>query len=132
MPRTLYKYKPLTPYNEEEEINLKQKIKEDEKNNRNILSLTNESLYLENSTEFIMSSCMKGGNIMLFTNVMIKIMNKECNKFLKKIYLCNIDLVIENNQEIKINMKNNKEELLVFLSQKDNENFVKEINKYIE
>ena len=132
LPRTLYKYKPLTPYNEEEEINLKQKIKEDEKNNRNILSLTNESLYLENSTEFIMSSCMKGGNIMLFTNVMIKIMNKECNKFLKKIYICNIDFVIENNQEIKLVMKNNKQELIGFLKNNDKEDFVKKINKYLE
>ena len=132
LPRTLYKYKPLSPYNEEEEIKLKLKIKEDEKFKRNIISLTNESLYLENSTEIIMSTNLKNNNFMIFTNVMIKIMNKECNKFLKKIYLCNIDLVIENNQEIKINMKNNKEELLVFLSQKDKENFVNEINKYIE
>ena len=131
LPRTLYKYIPIMPYNEKEEMDRKQKRKELEGTNNVVISLSNESLYLENSTEIIMCPVLKDGNLLLVTNVMIKILNKEGTKFIKKIYVCNIEKIIEEDGEVQLIMKSDDKKALKLKNEKEKNQFIKEMNKFI-
>ena len=114
LPRTLYKYIPLNPYSEKEEIERKNKRKDIEGTDRVVVSLSNELLCLENSTEIIMISKLKDNNLLLMTDIMVKICDKNCKKFLKKVYVCNIAKIIEKDNEVELIMKNNEHEIISF------------------
>ena len=131
LPRTLYKYVPIKPYNEEEERKRRIEREKAKENGGLVVSLSNELLYLENSTSLINYCYLKDGNLLLSTNVMIKLMNKECTKFFKKIYVCNLEGVRDRGKEVQLVMKNTKHEFFIFRYEKEAEEFVKTINKYI-
>ena len=54
LPRTLYKYFPLSPFDEVKEIERKKQREKIEGSNAIIISLGNEKLYFENSTEILL------------------------------------------------------------------------------
>ena len=132
LPRTLYKYIPISPYNEQEEMELKQKRKENEGKETENFSLSNESLYLENSTEIIKNFKLIDYSILIFTDVMIKIMDKEGKKPIKKIYVCNIENIKERDNEIQLVMKNTQHEFLKFRDKRDYKDFIKKSQKYLK
>ena len=132
LPRTLYKYIPISPYNEQEEMELKQKRKENEGKETEKFSLSNESLYLENSTEIIKNFKLIDYSILIFTDVMIKIMDKEGKKPIKKIYVCNIENIKERDNEIQLVMKNTQHEFLKFRDKRDYKDFIKKSQKYLK
>ena len=131
-PRTLYKYIPISPYNEIEEEEMKQKTRKEEGKENEHFSLSNELLYLENSTEIIGNYQLINQTILIFTDVMLKIMDNEGKKHIKKIYVCNIENIKERNDEIQLVMKNNRNEFLQFKEKKDYNNFIKAIKKYLK
>ena len=131
-PRTLYKYIPISPYNEIEEEETKQKNKKEEEKEEEHFSLSNELLYLENSTEIIGNYQLINHTILIFTDIMLKIMDKEGKKHIKKIYVCNIENIKERNDEIQLVMKNTKHEFLQFKEKKDYNDFIKAIKKYLK
>ena len=130
-PRTLYKYVPIKPYNEKEEIERRNKRKEIEGTDKIVISLSNESLCLENSTQLISCPVLKDNNVLLFTDVMIKILDNEYKKLIKKIYVCNIQRVDEKDNKVILNLKNNEQELFLFSNQKDKNSFINEISKLL-
>ena len=131
--RTLYRYVPIKPYDERAETERKNKRKEIEgKDKIVVFSLSNDSLCLENSTQLIMCTVLKDNYVLLLTDVMIKILDKECKTFIKKIYVCNIKSVVEKENNIILNMKNNEQELFLFSIQKDKKSFINEINNLIK
>ena len=133
LPRTLYRYVPIKPYDERAETERKNKRKEIEgKDKIVVFSLSNDSLCLENSTQLIMCTVLKDNYVLLLTDVMIKILDKECKTFIKKIYVCNIKSVVEKENNIILNMKNNEQELFLFSIQKDKKSFINEINNLIK
>ena len=131
LPRTLYKYIPLNPYNEKEEIERKNKRKEIERTDKVIVSLSNELLFLENSTEILMCCKLKNNNILLFTDIMIKILSNDFKKLIKKIYVCNIEKIKEKDNEIELVLKNTEHEFILLENKKEKQTFIREINKYI-
>jgi len=132
LPRTLYKYLPIAPYDEIKELKRKQQRENLNESKNIIISLSNEKLYLENSTQIIMLEKVKNGNNFLLTNIMIKVMNNECTKFINKIYVCNIKRIIENNfTDIELIMKDKNTKKICFLDEKSKKKFMNEINKYI-
>ena len=130
-PRTLYKYIPIRPYNEKEEIERKTKRKDIKGTDKIIISLNNELLCLENSTEIIMCNKLNDNNILLFTDIMIKILDKDFKKSIKKIYVCNINKILEKNNKVEIIMKNGENESILIENKKEKNNFINEISKYI-
>ena len=133
LPRTLYRYVPIKPYDERAETERKNKRKEIEgKDKIVVFSLSNDSLCLENSTQLIMCTVLKDNYVLLLTDVMIRILDKECKTFIKKIYVCNIKSVVEKENNIILNMKNNEQELFLFRIQKDKNSFINEINNLIK
>ena len=130
-PRTLYKYLPLTPYNEKEEMERKNKRKNTEGTDSINISLSNELLCLENSTEIIMCPKLKDNNYLLLTDIMIKILDKDFKKFIKKIYLCNIGKISEKDNEVELVMKDDEHEIVLFVNKKEKNSFVKEINQHL-
>ena len=62
LPRTLYKFLPIIPYNEIKEIERKNQRDKAKGKNVILISLNNEKLYLENSTEIISIPKMWGFN----------------------------------------------------------------------
>ena len=132
LPRTLYKYLPISPYDEIKELKRKEQRKNLNESKNIIISLSNEKLYLENSTQIIMLEKVKNGHNFLLTNVMIKVMNSECTKFINKIYICNINLIKENNTtDIDLIMKDKTIKKICFYDEKSKKKFINEINKYL-
>ena len=131
LPRTLYKYLPINPYDEKKEIERKKQREKIEGSDAIIISLNNEKLYFENSTEIIMYKKLRDSTNMIFTNVMIKIMNNECTKFTKKIYLCDIKKINTNNNDIEIIMKDGKTNILKFKEENSKIIFINKINRYL-
>jgi len=132
LPRTLYKYLPIAPYDEIKELKRKQQRENLNESKNIIISLSNEKLYLENSTQIIILEKVKNGNNILLTNIMIKVMNNECTKFINKIYVCDIKLIIENNfTDIDLVMKDKNTKKICFLDEKSKKKFINEINKYL-
>ena len=131
LPRTLYKYIPISPYNEEEEIKRKKARKEIEGTDKINVSLSNEKLCLENSTEIILHKQLNDGKALLFTDVMIKILNKEWSKFIQKIYVCNIQGTKEKDKEVILVMKNSDDVYLVFQTINDKNEFIKQLKAHI-
>ena len=129
LPRTLYKYIPISPYNEIEEKNRKEKRKSIEGTKNINVSLSNEKLCLENSTEIILSNNLKDEKVILVTDVMIKILNKEWSQFIQKIYVCNIEGIKQKNNQIELVMKNADNVYFIFKTEKEGNNFVNELNK---
>ena len=132
LPRTLFKYIPILPYNEKEEITRKEQRKEAENSKAIVFSLSNELLYLENSTEIVFCPVLKDGNLLLFTNVMIKMLSKDLNIIFKKIYVCNIENIVERADEIQLIMKNNKHEFFKFWTEDEKKKFVKQIERFLK
>ena len=133
LPRTLYKYLPINPYDEKKEYERKKMKEEIEGSNRIIISLNNEKLYFENSTSIIMYKKLVDSSNVIVTNVLIKILNNECTKFIKKIYLCNIKKVKNiNDNMVELIMKNEKIIKFEFKGEKTKNYFIDELNKYIE
>ena len=133
LPRTLYRYVPIKPYDERAETERKNKRKEIEgKSKIVVFSLSNDSLCLENSTQLIMCTMLQNNYVLLLTDVMLKIMDKECKTFIKKIYVCNIKNVEEKENNVILNMKNNKQELFLFKVPKDKKTFINEIDNLIK
>ena len=122
---------PIKPYNEKEEIERRNKRKEIEGTDKIVISLSNESLCLENSTQLISCPVLKDNNVLLFTDVMIKILDNEYKKLIKKIYVCNIQRVDEKDNKVILNLKNNEQELFLFSNQKDKNSFINEISKLL-
>ena len=131
-PRILYKYIPISPYNENEEEELNQKKENEDEIDKKHFSLSDESLYLENSTEIIGNFQLINHTLLIFTDVMLKIMDKDGKKHIKKIYVCNIENIKERNDEIQLIMKNTRHESLQFKEKKDYNNFIKAIKKYLK
>ena len=131
LPRTLYKYIPISPYDEKIETERKNRRKEIEGKDRIVISLSNELLCLENSTRLIMCTVLKDSYILVLTDAMIKIFDKKCKTFFKKIYVCNIESVEERENNIQLNLKNKEIELFVFSIQKDKKPFINEINNLV-
>ena len=131
LPRTLYKYLPILPYNEKKEMERKKQREEVKGSKIIIISLSNEKLYLENSTEIVTCQKLSDSNNMIFTNVMIKIMNSECTKFIKKIYICDIKDKMEENNNVEIIMKDEKKIKFGFKDEKGKKSFINGINKYL-
>ena len=132
LPRTLYKYLPILPYNEKKEMERKKQREEVEGSKVIIISLSNEKLYLENSTEIVTCQKLSDLSSVIFTNVMIKIMNNECTQFIKKIYVCDIkDKREDNNNNVEIIMKDEKKIKFSFKTEKGKISFINGINKYL-
>ena len=131
IPRTLYKYLPIYPYDEIKEMKRKKQREEIDESDVIIISLSNEKLYLENSTEIIMVEKLYNGNNLIFTNVMIKIMDNQCSNFIKKIYVCDIKKAEENNNYIQLIMKNETIEKFKFKEEKIKEIFITRLNKFL-
>ena len=131
LPRTLFKYIPILPYSEEDEIKIKEEKKGNKGSGKNEVSLSNELLYLENSTKIVMHTKLIDGNILIFTNIMIKIVSKDFNKFIQKLYLCNIEKVVERN-DIQLIMKNSENHFFRFMKGLEQKDFVKEIEQYLK
>ena len=89
-------------------------------------------LYLENSTKILACPVLRDNNFFLFTNVMIKIMSRDCNMIFKKIYVCNIERFRERENEIQIIMKNSKYEFFNFKNEKEKDKFVKAMNECLK
>ena len=132
LPRTLYKYLPISPYNEKKEIERKKQREKVEGTNAIIISLSNERLYLENSTEIV--SCQKLSDLsnMIFTNVMIKILDPECIKFIKKIYVCDIKEQKEENNGVEIILKNERNIKFNFKDEKGKKSFISGLSKFLK
>ena len=132
LPRTLYKYLPISPYDEIKEIERKEQRDKVKGTKTIIVSLSNEKLYLENSTEIAMCPGLKDSKNMIFTNVMIKIVNNDCTKFIKKIYVCDVKEAKIKNDYIEVIMKDETSEIFKFKDEKNKDLFIKKINKYIK
>jgi len=132
LPRTLYKYIPISPYNEKLEMERKEKKKKAESGENIVFSLSNELLYLENSTKILSCPILKDNNFFLLTNVMIKIMNRDCSMIFKKIYVCNIERFSERENEIQIIMKNSNYEFFHFKNENEKNKFVKAMNECLK
>ena len=132
LPRTLYKYLPITPYNEKKEIERKIQREKIQGTNSIIISLSNEKLYLENSTEIVLCLRLVDSTSMIFTNVMIKIMDDQCVKFIKKIYVCDIKEIKEvDNNTIELIMKDERKFQCKFKSEKGKNSFINGIKKFL-
>ena len=133
LPRTLYKYLPINPYDEKKEYERKKAREEIEGSNSIIISLNNEKLFFENSTNIIMCKKLVDSSNVIVTNVLIKILNNECTKFIKKIYICNIKEVKNiNGNTAELIMKNEKILKFEFKGEKTKNYFIDELNKYIK
>ena len=131
LPRTLYKYLPISPYDEKKEMERKKQRDKIKGSKQIIISLSNELLYLENSTEIVMCGKLANSTNIIFTNVMIKILNSDLSQFIKKIYVCDIKEKIENNNNIELVMKDESKNLLQFRDEKSKKSFIDGINKYL-
>ena len=131
LPRTLYKYIPISPYDEKEEIERKNKRKDIKGTDNIIISLSNELLCLENSTKIVMVHKLNENNILFITDVMIKIFDKELKKSSKKVYICNIKNILEKNSGVELVMKNGGNESILIENKKEKNHFINEINKYL-
>ena len=132
LPRTLNKYTSINPYNEEEEIKIREERKKKRGKDNAIVSLDNEALCLENSTKIIGQYKLKEFSILIFTDIMLKIFDMNLKNSSQKIYICNVGNVIEKGNEIQITLKNNVFQFLTFMNQNEQNSFIKEINKYIK
>jgi vacuolar protein sorting-associated protein 13A/C len=131
LPRTLYKYLPISPYNEIKEIERKKQRDKIKGSKYIVISLGNEKLYLENSTEIIMCSKLSNLTNLVFTNVMIKILDKDCIKLIEKVYICDIKDKKENNNDIELILKNDSRINFKFKDVKNKDSFITNINKYL-
>ena len=131
LPRTLYKYLPICPYNEKQEMERKRQREKVEGSKVIIISLSNEKLYLENSTEIVMIQKLSDLSNIIFTNVMIKIMNPECTRFIKKIYICDIKDKKEDNNNVEIILKDDKKINFSFKNERGKKFFVNGLNLYL-
>ena len=131
LPRTLYKYLPISPYDEVNEMEKKKQRDEAKGSKIIIVSLNNEKLYLENSAKIVLCQKMIDSTNMIFTDVLIKILDKECIKLIKKIYVCDIKSQKENNNEIELTMKNESKIKFTFRDKKGKNSFVNTLNKYL-
>ena len=127
-PRTLYKYLPISVYDEIKEMKKIEQKKELEDN----ISLNNEKLFLENSNEIVLFLKLKNEQNLLFTNVMIKIMDKDCKKFVDKIYVCDIKEKNEINNDVKLVMKDENEKTISLKNEKGKNSFIMGINKFVK
>ena len=132
LPRTLYKYIPINPYNEEEELKIREEKKKKDGKDNAIASLNNELLCLENSTKIIGQYKLKEFSILIFTDIMIKIFDKNLKYCSEKIYICNIGNVSETGNEVQLTLRNNVFQFLTFMNQNEQNSFIKQINKYIK
>ena len=132
LPRTLYKYIPINPYNEEEEIKIREERKKKDGKDNAIVSLNNEFLCLENSTKIIGQYKLKEFSTLIFTDIMIKIFDKNLKYCSQKIYICNIGNVSEKGNEVQLTLRNNVFQFLTFMNQNEQNYFIKEINKYLK
>ena len=131
LPRTLYKYLPISPYDEVNEMEKKKQRDEAKGSKIIIVSLNNEKLYLENSAKIVLCQKMIDSTNMIFTDVLIKILDKECIKLIKKIYVCDIKSQKENNNEIELTMKNDSRIKLSFKDKKGKNSFINSINQFL-
>ena len=97
-----------------------------------IISLSNEKLFLENSTDIVLYQKLRDETNMLFTNVMIKMMDKECKKFINKIYVCDIKEKVEKNNDVQLVMKDEKVQTIKLKDDKSKISFIKGLNKYVK
>lgn len=75
---------------------------------------------------------VKNGYNFILTNIMIKVMNSECTKFINKIYIYNINLIKENNTtDIDLIMKDKNIKKICFIDEKSKKKFINEINKFL-
>ena len=133
LPRTMYKYLPIMPYDEKKEYERKKKREEIEGSNSIIISLSNEKLYFENSTEIAMCKKLADSSNVIVTNVMIKILNNECTKFIRKIYVCDVKEVKNVDKNcIELIMKDEKKFKFDFKEEKNKASFIDGLNKYIK
>jgi len=131
LPRTLYKYIPISPYDEAKEMERKTR-REKIDGSKIIISLSNEKLFLENSTEIVLYQKLRDETNMLFTNVIIKIMDKECKKFINKIYVCDIKEKVENNNDVQLVMKDEKTQTIKLKDKENKDSFLNKLKKYVK
>ena len=131
IPRTLYKYIPINPYDEAKELERKTR-REKMDGSKLVISLSNEKLFLENSTDIILYQKLRDETNMLFTNIMIKMMDKECKKFINKIYVCDIKEKVEKNNDVQLVMKDENVQTIKLKDNKSKNSFLNELNKYVK
>ena len=133
IPRTLHKYLPISPYDEKYEYEIKkQKEKSKKSNKAMVISLTNEKLYLENSKSILMCVKLEDSSNVIVTDVMIKVLDKEFNKFVRKIYVYNVKELKENeNNKVELIMKNENSIIFNFQDEKNKASFIEELNIYL-
>ena len=69
---------------------------------------------------------------LLFTNVMINIMNNDYTRLITKIYVCDIKSINDKENNIILIMKNENNIKLSFISIKGKNTFINIINRFIQ